>query len=348
MQKQKPTAKGQQRKKTSLVHELVQPVIDYSSNGFRWLFGLSKGWEKRMSMKQNNFDLGIAHFKRGHISDAIFRFTLVTWMQPGNAKAWYYLGRSQMADGKADLALKSLKKSAELEPRSEETAYMLAVAQGDKAPVGKLPRMMPLILAKDHFEWEASDYDRAQLEDFDYKGHLALATIVREHLPAQADIQLVDLGAGTGLCGARLRDAVTHLAGVDFSPAMLDQAKKLVDAQGNRIYDSLVLREVRDFLTDTAPESYDVAVAGGLISYIGDVNPLFALVAKALKPRGVFCFTADKFDGADYQFIASAGRFAFSEGYLRAGATAAGFSDASLALTEIYPGYKAWLCVFKK
>ena len=49
----------------------------------------------------------------------------------------------------------------------------------------------------------------------------------------QSKLVVLDVGCGTGLCGAEIADCVEHLGGVDVSPAMLEgfvSAKVLVEA----------------------------------------------------------------------------------------------------------------------
>lgn len=337
----KPTVKT-----VSFKDDMVQPVLDTLADGMRWVFGLSEGWQNRLNLRQNNFDLGVSHLKKGNISDAVFRFTIVTWLEPQNAAAWYYLGRSQIADGKTDLGIKSLNKSLQLQPKNEEARYLLAVADGAKVPVAQLPRMMPRSLSQDHFELLAETHDSEQLDEYKYKGHIVLADAVRSELGERANLRVLELGVGTGLCGARLRDKAVALTGADFSASMVGQAQKRLDGEGKPFYDTVVQREAHEFLREASPESYDVIIAAGLFSYVGDVSELIALAHQALTPGGILGFTADLHSGQDYQLLPAAGRFGFSETYLRE--LSRGFSDAKLSQADVYPEFKAWLGVWRK
>ncbi|NBX04200.1 MAG: methyltransferase [Alphaproteobacteria bacterium] len=349
----------------SLAQNAMQGGVDYLAGGLRWAFSLSEDWYQKRDLVKNNYELGLLHFAKGNFSDASFRFKLVTWFAPKDARGWYQLGRAYLAEGKRAAAITALKKSAALAPANEETHYMLAVAGGSKAE--KLPKKMPLSLCLEHFEGLAESYDDEQLNTYGYKGHVLLADAVRAALPAgRVDNIVVELGVGTGLCGSLLRPVVGKLVGVDFSPKMLAEAAKLKTPQGQAVYDELILQEAQQFLgvsgvrnqvsekttsSDTrhlTPDSCDAIIAAGLLSYIGDVQELVSQSARALKTGGVFGFTAEMGDGEGYRFLPDAGRFGFSEKYLQQLAAAAGLCVVKLEKADTYPDFKAWLGVFRK
>ncbi len=313
------------------------------------MFGLSGDWYKHRDIGKNNFTLGVRHFQLGNIRDAVLRLKMATWMDPTHAEAWYYLGRSLMADGKNPQAIAALTKALKLNPSHEETAYMLALASGSSTPAEKLPKKMPASMVLEHFEAIASGFSEEQVNHYEYTAHIALADAIRAALvPGRIDHTVLELGVGTGLCGSRLRDVSAELTGVDFSGRMLEEAMKVQDAQGKKLYDALIKREVHEFLGEAAPTSYDVVLFCGLLSYIGDPARLLPLAVAALKQGGVLAFTAEKMDGDGFRFDPKAGYFRFSLPYLRALAVSAGLTEASCAEAKFYPDDSGLVCVFKK
>ena len=129
---------------------------------------------------------------------------------------------------------------------------------------------------------------------------------------------------------------------------MLNEAMKVADAQGRKAYDALIAREMHEYLLETPPDSWDIILAAGVLSYLGDAQRLFALVARSLKPGGFFAFTAEELQGNDFRFDASAARFRFSANYIRALAEAVGLKEVRFVEGPIYPNYNMWLCVFTK
>lgn len=131
-------------------------------------------------------------------------------------------------------------------------------------------------------------------------------------------LEVCDLGCGTGLTAAWLRDYAKRLVGVDLSPAMLAQARK------REVYDELVQSDAEAFLGEQAEGTFDVLSAAGLLWYVGRVDGLFDKAARALRPGGVFALIADALEGDDYA-LTDAGTFAHSAAYLEAAAERAGF-----------------------
>lgn len=315
----------------------------------RWLLSLTTHWQKRGTIVANNFALGMTYLKSGHVRDAVMRFKIVTWMEPSRADAWYYLGCSYLAAGEKNEAKAALAKSLQLKPGNEEANYMLAIASGSAMPAAKRPRKMPLSLSFSHFEARAAGFEREQLEDFQHQGHVLLSKAIHAGVvQGRMDHVVLEIGAGTGLMGPHLRDITAHLTGVDMSGNMLAEAVKLVDANGKKIYDALIKREAHDFLAGVADNAFDMVVACGVLSYIGELDRLVAQIARVLKPGGMFAFTADKLEGNGFELDPDLGRFRFSANYLQALAGNNRLKPVKLEEVEIYVGFKGWLGIFSK
>lgn len=313
-----------------------------------YLFGLKKGWYKQRNFAKNNFELGITHFRKGNVQDAVFRFKLVTWMNPGHADGWYWLGRSLLRDGKKSQAVTALQKAQQMKPGQEDTSYMLAVAMGDDTPKSALPKRMPPNLVKEHFEGIADSYV-ATLEMGQYKGHELVADAARAVLlQGRLDHVVLDLGVGTGLCGVRLRDVSAHVTGVDISAKMLERAMLAKDDAGKKLYDALVHREAVDFLSGTADGAFDVVLAAGLVDYVGDLDALWKQVARVLKSGGIFALSASSMNESGYRFDTAVEHFRFSKAYLEGLASQHGMSAVSLVEAEVSAGQMMWVCVFRK
>lgn len=313
-----------------------------------YLFGLKKGWHKHRDFTKNNFEMGVAHFRKGNVQDAVFRFKLVTWMNPKHADGWYWLGRSLLRDGKKSQAVAALQKVQQMKPGQEDTSYMLAVAMGAAASQNLLPKRMPPSLVKEHFEGIASDYV-ATIEVGQHKGHELVADSTRAALVAgRMDHVVLDVGVGTGLCGVRLRDVSAHITGVDISAKMLERAMLATDAAGKKLYDALVHREAHDFLSAAADGAFDVVLAAGVVDYIGDIDALWKQVARVLKSGGIFALSASSMNESGYRFDTAAEHFRFSKAYLEGLASQNGMVAVSVGEAEVSAGQMMWVCVFRK
>ncbi len=91
-----------------------------------------KSLKKIGNVAKNNYELGTYHYKSGNFDDAVFRFRLVTWLEPKNYNAWYWLGASYLKVDKKLFARNSLNKSLELKPGFQEAREMLKAAAETK------------------------------------------------------------------------------------------------------------------------------------------------------------------------------------------------------------------------
>ncbi len=336
-------------KKASPAASLKQQLMNYGEDVLQYLFSLSAKFARSGEVARNNYQLGLNHLAAGHFTDAIFRFKAVTWIEPGNADAWYNLATSYLADSQPMKAVQAYRKTLALKPGSEEAAYMLAVALGKRAQPQEMPRHMPLSLALSHFNGLAASYDEQQLVQGKYQGHTKLAEALRPRLvQGRVDHVVLDLGCGTGLCGAQLRAQAARLVGVDMSPAMLAQAMQRKDTNNRKIYDELIEREATQFLKEASESEYDIILAGVIFSFIGDLSAIVAQAARTLKPGGLLAFTADMTQAKDYVFDAAGGRFRFSRDYLQKLASQHGLTELCFEEIEAYPGYLMWLAIYKK
>lgn len=73
----------------------------------------------------SNFELGKKHFALGNFDDAVMRFKFVTWLDAKHANAWYWLGKSYLAQDNKPQGLAALKKAIKLRPTLQEAIDLL-------------------------------------------------------------------------------------------------------------------------------------------------------------------------------------------------------------------------------
>ena len=170
------------------------------------------------------------------------------------------------------------------------------------------------------------------LEKLEYKGPevvlTALQPWIEEHLAAAGQdasgVDILDLGCGTGLCGIALRPFARRLDGVDLSPKMIANARE------RDVYDHLEVNELTDYL-DCCGQAYDIAAAGDVFVYIGELEPVFKAVRQRLRPGGAFVFTVEEQEGQGDGFVlCDSNRYAHTEGYIRGLAARTGYTIRSL------------------
>jgi predicted TPR repeat methyltransferase len=127
-------------------------------------------------------------------------------------------------------------------------------------------------------------------------------------VPADARLDILDLGCGTGLMGDGLRALKRTLTGVDLSPNMLAQARR------RGLYDRLVESDIATFL-ETQTNHFDLTVSTDVFIYIGDLAGIFAGVRRALRSDGLFCFSVEAAEEGDFVLRPTL-RYAHSLAYL--------------------------------
>jgi SAM-dependent methyltransferase len=99
----------------------------------------------------------------------------------------------------------------------------------------------------------------------------------------------IDLGCGTGAAMQMLLDAgCDHVAGMDFSRGMLDQAEQNLRAAGDQSIDLIN----GDILTTDLENEFDLAVCFGALGHVPqkDEPEFVGNIARLLKPGGKFLF----------------------------------------------------------
>ena len=158
----------------------------------------------------------------------------------------------------------------------------------------------PVDYLEHYFDQFAPEFDEKLVEILCYRVPQHLQALVATHRNHFDD--MLDLGCGTGLAAPHLVTFGGPVTGVDLSSRMLVEAAK------RGLYHALVKAEALAYLQEH-PARHDLVFAADVLTYSGDLEPLFAAVARTLKTRGIF---AANFETAEDQdvILLSSGRFA--------------------------------------
>ncbi len=146
------------------------------------------------------------------------------------------------------------------------------------------------------FDLAAEDYDRTRrklvpgFDDF-YRAAIDLIPF-----PHEQEIEVLDLGAGTGMLAAFIAYSFpkARITMVDISNVMLERARERFELGGERFH-----FEVSDYGTAPIEGKYDAVVSALSIHHLPDEQKrsLFRRIHGALNPAGVFV-NAEQFRGA--------------------------------------------------
>lgn len=180
------------------------------------------------------------------------------------------------------------------------------------------------------FDAFADSFD-AVLEGLAYRAPLQVAKAVKK-LSLSDSACILDLGCGTGLCGAGLKKenvSFSRLTGVDLSEKMLEKAR----ARG--IYTDLEQSDLLAFLPGH-PAQFDLIVSADVFTYLGDLSELLAAMGGALKKGGYAVFTvSENTKDPDTYGIEPSGRFTHGRNYVVSGLEQNNFEVLSSVSVEL-------------
>lgn len=251
------------------------------------------------------FSLGQCQMRLGRQAEALQAFDRALAIDPAHAAAWSQRGSLLREMHRLDAAAHSFEQAIAHGADRELHAYYLASVRGAEGavPPGHAPRQYVEALFDDY----AADFQGHLVEQLGYRGHEVLLKPIVES--GRRFRHALDLGCGTGLCGALLAPVCDTVDGVDLSSAMLGQAKKL------GVYRELVHADIGAFLAG-ATQRADLVVAADVMIYVGELADVFRDVARLLEPGGLFAFTVElPTHGEALQLLPSL-RYAHSQAYV--------------------------------
>lgn len=276
-------------------------------------------------------NLGTVLFDSGRTIEALTEYQQALALMPYDSDSYRRVGATLYAMGRIDEAGAVYRRWLTLEPDNPIAQHMVAAASGESIPARASDEFV-----QSTFDSFAGSFD-AVLGRLLYKAPQLVADAVATRLEQAPDVatptrDVLDVGAGTGLCGPLLRPYARRLVGIDLSKGMLDKARE------RGVYDALEVAELTAYLT--APEqaaAYDLIVSADTLVYLGDLGKAFAGAAAAARPGALLVFTVERLEDDDPEGpvrLMPHGRYAHAEAYVRAALGAAGFGDIETARVQ--------------
>lgn len=262
-------------------------------------------------------------YARGLYQAARRCYQRVLDLLPDRSDAVWGVAECYASEDHVERAIIWYRRYLELVPDEPEALHMLA-ALGDRPPPG---RASDGYIAA-YFDRFAEDFERQLVEELDYRVPQLLYDAVAPCLgDGSEQLDILDLGCGTGLSGRLFKRHANRLDGVDLSPAMLDRARR----QG--VYDDLVADEISAYLKGRQRQ-YDVLIAGDVLAYFGRLAGLFRGIAHAASDGALFAFSVEAVPGSGFRLTPS-GRYAHSRRYITRLATVAALRAVSVTREQL-------------
>ncbi|PWW04504.1 putative TPR repeat methyltransferase [Hoeflea marina] len=220
--------------------------------------------------------------------------------------------------GEFGKAAKAYAEVLRLDPEDHGGAAVRLASMG----LGETPLRASEAYVTTLFDQHADVFDKVLVEDLGYHVPLILRQRLIELGHTHFD-RLLDLGCGTGLTGGALEDMADDATGIDLAEKMVEIAHE------KGLYDTLFVADAVDYLDDNEDDPYDMIAATDVLPYLGQLEPLFAGVARNAVKGALFAFSSETlpeqmFAGADYM-VGAFQRFAHTPAYVRRELDAAGF-----------------------
>lgn len=243
-------------------------------------------------------------------------------VSPGHASARKLLGLAHYMLGELDKAAAVYRDWLAEEPGNPVALHHLAACTGEAVPSRAADAYVEAT-----FDAFAASFD-SRLEHLCYRAPQLIADALASVLGAPfGNLDIVDAGCGTGLCGPLVRAWARSLSGVDLSAQMLQRAAL------RGAYDHMHKAELGAWL-DGHPETWDVVLSADTLCYFGDLGDVLAAAQGALRGGGWLVFTVEALldDGAEAAFrLRPHGRYAHGRDHVVAALGAAGFEVPSIS-----------------
>ena len=261
-----------------------------------------------------NLGILLNSLKRTH--EAVACFCKVITLRPKHPEARKLLALAHCAIGEVDKAVAIFQEWLAADPDNPIARHMLAACTGEAAP----PRASDQYV-ESTFDSFAVSFE-SKLARLSYRAPRLLATVLGDIVGTPSkQLDVVDVGCGTGLCGPLIAPYARTLVGVDLSAKMLAQARE------KQVYDELLQMELTAALRARPAASADVIVSADTLVYFGQLSEVMAAAAHALRPGGSLLFTLEHASGesAPDFHLETHGRYTHAQPYVERELRAHGF-----------------------
>jgi predicted TPR repeat methyltransferase len=236
--------------------------------------------------------------------EAVACFCKAITLRPKHPEARRLLALAHCTLGEIDAAVRIFEEWLAEEPDHPIARHMLAACTGRDVP-GR---------ASDGFVATTFDSFAASFESklakLSYRAPVLVGAMLDDAgLEPAKQLDVLDAGCGTGLCGPLIGRYARRLTGVDLSAGMLVQAKD------KQLYDELLQTELTAYLQQQAG-AFDIIVSADTLVYFGDLAAVIAAAAGALRPGGLFIFTLEHDEASPDFVLRTHGRYTHARAYV--------------------------------
>lgn len=261
-------------------------------------------------------------------------------LAPTDPRQWYLLGELAHIVGRRDEARQAYERYNTAHPEDREVEHLLLALRDQTPPARASQKYIEQLYSR-----FAPFYDQNMCGELDYRAPRLLLDAITAATGSRSDLNVLDLGCGTGLFGQLIRPRARRLIGVDLSSAMLDAARQ------RKIYDRLDTADMTEWLERPGAEQDDVIAFCDTLIYFGDLSQVLLGASRRLVPGGVLALTVEAGQTDPYG-LTDAGRFAHHRNHLKSVADSSDLQVVDLCNQTLRYEYgrpvAGWVAVFQR
>ncbi len=218
--------------------------------------------------------------------------------------ALYNLAALKLRTGKKEEAGRLLEQVLDIDPDNESARFLL---QG----LGRLPapEAAPISHVQKVFDECAGKFEKTLVDKLEYRTPEVLYQLVSPYL--SRNMNILDLGCGTGLGAEFYRTHARFLAGMDASGKMLEIARE------KKLYDRLICG---DILSNWEMDGllFDLIYSSDVFVYFGTLSGVLERIYSHLNNQGITAFSVEHLlsEHEDWRLRPN-GRYAHSKKYIK-------------------------------
>lgn len=271
----------------------LNEVIDCLQKAVKYSPEMAEAW--------NN--LGVAQDELGQVTESTKSYQKAIELRPNYMSAHFNLGTSLHKLKKFPEATVHFSNVLDSEPDHESARFMLQSI----GVISETAAAVPADHVRRIFDQCAKSFEKVLVEELEYKTPELLFNLLRPYI--SSDINVLDLGCGTGLGASLYRPYSKKLIGVDVSPKMLKEAA------AKEIYDQL---EEFDILKEWPfSNKFDLIYSSDVFVYLGKLEKILESISSNLLAGGILAFSVERLDDemGNYRLFPS-GRYSHSQTYI--------------------------------
>ena len=244
--------------------------------------------------------------KQNKHTDAVEMLKKAIEVDPESADAQHYCGASMKELGKIDSAAQCFNRALEINPELVQSRHMLA-----SIGLAEVPEKADARYVAELFDEYANKFEEHLVEGLEYRQPGELKELLSPLLGLpEHQIDVLDLGCGTGLCAPLFKPWSRSLTGVDLSPRMIAWAEKRC------LYDKLIIGDLLEPLS-VADGCYGLILAADVFVYIGKLDEVIKNCSQSLCQNGILAFSVELLQEENTDYILhTGGRYAHTKRYI--------------------------------